>query len=83
MAFGAISLILVTISIVTYVPDFNLFNSIQMPDVFFRKVEEQWVFVWRDEQIAVNLEEDYNDETILTRGYDEANLSGLRLCSSW
>ena len=52
-------------------PDFNIFHGIQMPDVFFRKVEEQGVFVWRDEAIAINLEEDYNDETYL---FEEAML---------
>ena len=48
-----------------YVPDFGLFHGIKVPDIFFRKVEEQGVFVWREEQIAINLEKDYQDETYL------------------
>ena len=46
-----------------YVPDFNLFHGNTSPDIFFKKVRQQGVFVWRDEAIATSLQEDYNDQT--------------------
>ena len=46
-----------------YIPDFNLFHGNTSPDIFFKKVRQQGVFVWRDEDIATSLQEDYNDQT--------------------
>ena len=34
-----------------------------MPDVFFRKVEQKGLFVWRNETLATEFEKDYNDAT--------------------
>ena len=54
-----------------YVPDFNIFHSTTIPDLFFRKVEQKGTFVWRNELLATQFEEDYNDET---NGFEEAML---------
>ena len=54
-----------------YVPDFALFHTTSMPDIFFKKVEQKGLFVWRDEQIAKDFEEDYNEETL---NFEEAML---------
>ena len=54
-----------------YVPDFNLFHTDSMPDIFFRKVKQKGLFVWREQTIAKDFEEDYNEET---NDFEEAML---------
>ena len=54
-----------------YVPDFSLFHTTTMPDIFSRKVEQKGLFVWREETIAKEFEEDYNEET---NDFEEAML---------
>ena len=54
-----------------YIPDFNLFHTDSMPAIFFRKVEQKGLFVWREETIAKEFEEDYNEET---NDFEEAML---------
>ena len=54
-----------------YVPDFNLFHGNTRPDLFFKKVRQEGVFLWRDEPIATSLQEDYNNQT---SSFEEAML---------
>ena len=54
-----------------YVPDFSLFHTTTMPDIFFWKVEQKGLFVWREETIPKVYEEDYNEET---NDFEEAML---------
>ena len=53
-----------------YIPDFNLFHTDSMPDIFFRKVKQKGLFVWREQTIAKDFE-DYNEET---NDFEEAML---------
>ena len=54
-----------------YVPDFSIYHALEMPNVFFKKVQQKGIFNWREEVICTQFENDFND---VTNAFEEAML---------